>query len=418
MAGRTVINILSVISELNFGGGENRLLNLARSIDSNRFRLSVVTLYSPPVAAANRRGTLRGQFAAAGVKVQELNLPHPSNVQGLRPIKLANTAGTLATAVAKLRQLIVATRADAVDAHLETALYTAVPAAASAGIPAAVTLYSELDLWRIFDSKSYRRVFFPAIRRFNLRLCSAIFTDSRARALDLEQFIGESSPPIHVVPNGVRLDKPSRSRAEVLREFGIPAETRATIIGQVAGLVPFKGAAVLLSAARRAVAEGHDLYVLCVGDARIGPAYPLQLRRQAEELGISDRVRIQGYPGNIADVWSVIDVHVHASSIDSLPNAIIEGMSLGKPAVVSSVGAIPEHVDHGRTGLVIPPDDPAAAAESLLRLLRDRDYAARLGAGAYRRYLERFTPEITARAIEACLESMIDAHRSRRAVAR
>jgi glycosyltransferase involved in cell wall biosynthesis len=413
-----VINILSVISELNFGGGENRLLNLARSMDSRRFKLTVATLYARPLAAPNHCGDLRRQFVEAGVKVHELGLSHPSNSQGLRPIKLANTAGTLAAAIAKLRQLIVATRADAVDAHLETALYTAVPAAASAGVPAAVTLYSELDLWRIFDSKSYRRVFFPAIRRFNLRLCSAIFTDSKARALDLAQFIGPPSPPLHVVPNGVRLDKPSRSRAAVLRELGIPEETRATIIGQVAGLVPFKGAAVLLSAAQRAVAEGHDLYVLCIGDARIGPAYPLQLRRQAEELGISDRVRIQGYPGNIADVWSVIDVHVHASSIDSFPNAIIEGMSLGKPAVVSSVGAIPEHVDHGRTGLVVPPDDPAAAADALLQLLRDRDFAARLGAGAYQRYLERFTPEITARAIEDCFERMIDAHRSHRAVAR
>jgi glycosyltransferase involved in cell wall biosynthesis len=413
-----MINILSVISELNFGGGENRLLNLARSIDSKRFRLTVATLYSPPKGATNHCGTLGRQFAEAGVKVHEVGLSHPSDARGLRPIKLASTANTLATAVAKLRQLAIATGAHAVDAHLETALYTAVPAAVSAGIPAAVTLYSELDVWRFLDGRSYRRVFFPPLRRFNLRMCSAVFTDSKARAADLQQFIGEPAPAFHVVPNGVRLDAPSRPRNEVLRGFGIPEDTKATIIGQVAGLVPFKGAAVLLTAARRAVEAGHELYVLCVGDARVGPEYPLQLRRQAEQLGISDRVRIQGYPGNIADVWNVIDVHVHASSIDSLPNAIIEGMSLGKPAVVSSVGAIPEHVDHERTGLVVPPDDPAAVGEALLRILGDEAFAASLGQAAYRRYLERFTPEITTRAIEGCFESMIQAHRSRRAAAR
>jgi glycosyltransferase involved in cell wall biosynthesis len=411
-----VINVLSVISELNFGGGESRVFNLARTIDSNRFRLTVVTLYSAGHTPQGQCGSMRRQFADAGVKVHDIGLPHPGGVQGVRIVKLVNTATTLATAIAKLRRLIVGSRADIVDAHLQTALYTAVPAAASAGVPAAVTLYSELDLWRISDGGSYRRVLLPRIRRFNLRLCSAIISDSKLRATEFERFIGGSPPPLHVIPNGVRLDRPARSRREVLREFGIPEDTRATILGQVAGLVPFKGQAVLLEAARRIIDEGHDVYFLCVGDERVGPTYPLQLRRQAEKLGILDRVRIRAYPGSISDVWSMIDIHVHPSSIDSLPNAIIEGMSLGKPAVVSSVGAIPDHVEHGRTGLIIPPDDPAALADALLRLLGDATLAERLGRGAYQRYLERFTPEVTTRQMETCFESMIEAH-GRRAAA-
>lgn len=408
-------NLLTVISELRYGGGENRVLNFARSIDPRRFKLTVATLYGP---GADQRPTLNRQFAEAGIRLHEIGLTHPSHAGGPRPLKLASTAGTLATAIARLRQLIVETRADAVDAHLETALYTAVPAAASLGVPAAITLYSELDLWKLFDGETYRRRVFPPLRRFNLRLCGAIFTDSRARAEDLRRFVGWPSPAMHVIPNGVRLDPPAKSRAEVLRHFGVPEDTRATIVGQVAGLVPFKGAAVLISAAKRAIERGHDLYVLCVGDARVGPSYPAQLRKQAEELGIGARVRIGPYPGNIADVWNVIDVHVHASSIDSLPNAIIEGMSLGKPAVLSTVGAVPEHVDHGETGLLVPPDDPEAVANALLRLLEDRAFAAKLGEGARRRYLERFTPEITTRAIEDAFEALIETQAKRGAAAR
>lgn len=410
-----MINVLSVISELKFGGGENRLLNIARSIDPGCFRLTVATLYSPEQASRNHCGSLARQFADAGVRVHEMGLPNPSSVRGPRPVKLARTATTLATAVAKLRQLAVSTRTDVVDAHLETALYTAVPAAASARVPVAITLYSELDLWKMFDTRPYQRVLLPPLRRFNLRLCSAIVTDSEARASDFRRFLGDAAPPMHVIPNGVRLAAPSRRRGEVLRELGIPEDTRATILGQVAGLVPFKGQAVFLEAARRVVDQGHDVYILCIGEARIGPSYPEQLRWQAGELGIGNRVRIQSYPGNIADVWSVIDVHVHPSSIDSLPNAVIEGMSLGKPAVVSSVGAIPDHVDDGRTGLIVPPDDPAALADALLRVLREPDLAERLGRGAYGRYLERFTPEITTRQIERCFESMVEAHRGQRA---
>ena len=86
------------------------------------FNLTVATLYGP---GAERRTTLHRQFAEAGVKLREIGLTHPSHSRGPRPVKLASTAGTLAAAVARLRQLIVQTRADAVDAHLETALYTA-----------------------------------------------------------------------------------------------------------------------------------------------------------------------------------------------------------------------------------------------------------------------------------------------------
>jgi hypothetical protein len=161
-----VINVLSVISHLNFGGAENRLLNLARAIDPDRFRLTVATLYAPDGTSEEDCGSMQWQFAQAGVPVRSLGVSNPVTVRAPRPLKLASTAATLAGCVARLRQLIVATRADVVDAHLETALYTAVPAAVSAGVPAAVTLYSELDLWKERDRETYRQHVFPAIRRF------------------------------------------------------------------------------------------------------------------------------------------------------------------------------------------------------------------------------------------------------------
>jgi hypothetical protein len=73
-------------------------------------------------------------------------------------------------------------------------------------------------------------------------------------------------------------------------------------------------------------------------------------------------VRIQSYPGNISDVWSAIDVQVHASSIDSLPNAIIEGMSSPPGPRSSRPSARSGSRRPGRTGLVVPPGDPSALA--------------------------------------------------------
>jgi glycosyltransferase involved in cell wall biosynthesis len=398
-----MINVVSVISELKFGGGENRLLNFARAIDRSRFRHTVATVFSPNPRESSHCGSLRRSFDEAGLDIVDLAVPHPGAAQLAGIAKVAATTKALATAVARLRRLFVARRADVVDAHLETALYTAVPAAASAGVPAAITLYSELDLWKLSDGGSYRGIVFPPFRRFNLRLCRALISDSGARALDFQRYLGGATPPLHVIPNGVQLERPARSREEILAWFGIPHHGRGTVIGQVAGLVPYKGQHLLVEAAQRLVALGHDVRVLLVGDERTGPGYPRELRLLAERLGIPDRLHIRSYPGNIADAWSIIDIHVHASSVDSLPNAVLEGMSLGKPAVVSAVGAVPEHVDHERTGLVVPPGDVPALAAALGRLLEDPAFAARLGAEARARHLERFTPAGTARQMERCL---------------
>jgi len=401
-----MIHVVSVISELKFGGGENRLLNFARAIDRTRFRPTVATVFAPNPHGTRQCGTLRGEFEQSGVEIVDLNVPHPAATRRRGVAKVCATARALAIAVSRLRRLFVARRADVVDAHLETALYTAAPAAASTGVPAAITLYSELDLWRLNDRRSYRATVFPPLRRFNLRLCSALISDSAARLEDFRSYLGARSPPMHVIPNGVQLEPPSRRRDEVLAWFGIPRESRATVIGQVAGLVPYKGQHLLVEAAERLVAAGHDVRVLLVGDERMGTAYPQQLRADAQRLGIADRLHMRGYPGNIADAWRLIDIHVHASSIDSLPNAIIEGMSLGRPAVVSAVGAIPEHVEHERTGLVVAPGDVRALSEALRRLLAAPAFAKRLGEGARARYLERFTPAIAARQLETCLEGI------------
>jgi glycosyltransferase involved in cell wall biosynthesis len=402
-----MVNVVSVISELKFGGGENRLLNFARAIDRQRFRHTVATVFAPNPKDAQHCGSLRSTFERAGIDVVELQIPHPgaSDTTGLW--KAASTAKTLATAAGRIRQLLVDRKADVVDAHLETALYTAVPAAASVGVPAAVTMYSELDLWKRQEEGSYRSAIFAPLRRFNLGLCGALITDSAARAEDFRRYLGRRAPALHVIPNGVQLEPRLRPRDEILEHFGIPKDTQSVIAGQVAGLVPYKGQHLLVEAVARLVCAGHDVRVLLVGEERLGPAYPRELRERAARLGIADRLHMSRYAGNIAEPWSLIDIHVHGSTIDSLPNAIIEGMSLGKPAILSAVGAVPDHVDDGRTGLLVPPDDADALSAALSRLLDDRGFAKRLGEGARRRYLERFTPGATARQMERCLVGLL-----------
>ena len=102
----------------------------------------------------------------------------------------------------------------------------------------------------------------------------------------------------------------------------------------------------------------------------------------------------------------VADVHVHASLLDSSPIAILEGMALGLPGVFTDTGGVPELVEAGETGLLVPTGDVPALASGLETLLNDRAFADRLGRGARRRYETYHRPEIMAEAITQLFEEV------------
>lgn len=193
----------------------------------------------------------------------------------------------------------------------------------------------------------------------------------------------------------------------IRRMLGRPQDLRVRIVGQVAALVPYKGQMVLLEAARTVIKQEPDTWFLFVGYVRDDLSYRDRLQQRASELGIQDRVTIISYSGHIGDVWKAIDIHVHASLLDSLPNAIMEGMALAKPAVVTNIGGIVEMVEPERTALLVPPNDPAALSRAILRLLRDPELAERLSRAARQRYEVRYQPEVMARRLEECFSEIV-----------
>ena len=400
------LRVLAVVSGLHFGGGENRILNIATAIDGTGFDYQVATLYTPDEEMCARLGDMRGDFQNAGIRILHLGLPPPRRAFDCRPIQVANTTTQLARTVWRLRSLFEQLRPDAIDAHLQPAVLTAVPAAALANIPVALTLYQPEPLGFF-----HRSLVGACIRR-----ATALVTDSHASAEKLATSSGRGMRRLFVVPNAVRLPPPSRPRKDILGALGVSASTE-TVIAQIAGIVPSKGYETLLEAAARFLPDRPRAVLLCVGYPRVGKEYAEFLMRRASELGISDQVRIVSWPASIADVWSIVDVHVHASQYDSLPNAIIEGMSLGRPAVVTSTGGITEVVSDEKTGLVVQPHDPVALAEAVIRLLADPDLSRRLGAAAKRRFDERCAPEVTTRVVERIFREIIDSRLERRLVA-
>jgi glycosyltransferase involved in cell wall biosynthesis len=391
MAGRR-IGVLSLINELLFGGDENRLLSFSRTVDGERFAHHVVCVKRPNDDFDSRNGTMRQLYADAGIRVADLGEGYPNlGAQKTSPMVPINRSLMLARSVYRCCRYIRENQIDVVDAHLGSGSLVGMISGALMRVPVAITTY-QVEQWE--PLWLWRRVH-PSV----LRAAAAVITDSEECAQAVRSFMRRSHAQIKVIPNGVEPPSTARSRPEMRRLLGLPDDPRVRVIGQVATLLPTKGQDVLLEAAKTVLARESDVAFLLLGFPRSG-TYADDLQQQALRLGIKDRVRICGYPGNIGDVWKVIDIHTHPTQLDSLPQAIMEAMSLGLPSVVTPTGGIPTLVEHDRTGLIVPLRDSVALADALLRLLREPETASRLGRAAQERYRQRYTTATMTSALE------------------
>jgi len=232
-----------------------------------------------------------------------------------------------------------------------------------------------------------------------------LITDSESQAVVVSRWLMHR-PPIRVVPNGTSPPQPVQTKQTMFKLFNIP-DRPLTIIGQVSSLVSYKGHVVLLNAAKRVLERHPECFFLMVGYERSEEGYRELLLRHAASLGIADQVRIEGYPGPIGDVWNIIDIHVHASQLDSLPNALLEAMSLGKPSVITSVGGVPEVVKHKVNGFLVAPNDSEQLAEGLLLFMGDPSLRAAIGHEALSTYVKHFRPQVMTRRLEEEFEDMV-----------
>ncbi len=157
------------------------------------------------------------------------------------------------------------------------------------------------------------------------------------------------------------------------------------VVLSAAALVRRKGIDVLLEAFAR-VGEA-ELWIAGDGPQRGA------LETRAKELGVAERVRFLGARDDVPDLLAACDVFVLPSRLEGLGVAALEAMAAAKPVVATRVGGLGEVVRDGECGLLVPPDDPAALAAALERLLGDPELRARLGAAGPARVAEGHLPE-------------------------
>jgi glycosyltransferase involved in cell wall biosynthesis len=204
-----------------------------------------------------------------------------------------------------------------------------------------------------------------------------------------------------VVYNGMDVERIAREAAAPAPDgLGRGAVPR---VGMVGNLDARKNPALLVEALAAVRAAFPEVRCLLVGAFR-DPRYEADVRARVAALGLDAAVDVTGFLPNPFPVVRTLDVLAHPARRDPFPLALLEGMALGRPIVASAVGGIPEMIEDGVSGVLVPPDDAHALAAAVTELLRDPARRARLGAAARERLATRFSREGFAAAMFAAFD--------------
>ncbi len=361
---RTVAHVFLDFSQ---GGAQGLALETWRHLDPERYRPLLICVRSAGAAVPEAR--------AMGVPVRVLGRLR-------RPLDLAAP-----------RALARTLRAEGVQI-LQTPLYSRVApyarlAAALAGLPLCI-------------GHEHCRPALPSLpRRLADRLLGRLpgqryLAVSQADAADLRRQ-GIAAGRIACLPNGIDPAAYGREdRAAARRALGLPPQ--ALVLLAPARLHPQKRHADLLGALAQVDRDGgRDWLLLCAGEGELRSA----LEAQAAAAGLAERVRFLGRRQDLPRLYAAADLVVLASAIEGLPLALLEAQAAGRAVLATAVGGVPEAVDDGRTGLLVPAGDPAALAGGLRRLLDDAALREALGAAGPAWVRERFGIDRYARELEA-----------------
>jgi glycosyltransferase involved in cell wall biosynthesis len=414
---RDRIRVVELLATGTSGGAQEHLYNLVTRLDRARYDVSVLALSGGP-------GVRRLERTGVPVCVLD-DMPDDQAI----------------TAVASH---LAAVDADVVHNHMYLAEVVGTQAAWSL---AHAGRRRPFVVGTVHSSRIRSEEDRDLLRRLTPRMDHLIAV-SRAIVRKLEDE-GRVGAPISLIYNGVDLARYGEQAAcpTLLSEYGIPAD--APIVGVVARLEPEKGHPTLLDAWPLVLGAVPTAHLLVVGEgsqrelleaqaaslellgtsaqpaatalgqpapsvspARESDAHPRitgmpQLASFSGARDTTPSVTFTGRRDDVPAVTAALDVAVLPSYREAQGLSILEAMALSRPVVASAVGGIPEMIDDGRTGLLVPPRDPAALASAITHLLQDQALAARIGKAGHDLVHERFCVEQMVRAVETIYDEAV-----------
>lgn len=345
----SALRVLHIDTEKSWRGGEQQALYLAEGLARRGVENLCVGQPGRPYVE---------RCAAKGLAVEEVRTRGEADPFG----------------VAKLRKLIRAWRPDVVHMHTSHAHTLGVLAARSAGVGRTVVS-------RRVDFTIYRNALRLSWLKYRFGVDRYVAISEGVRAQMAKD--GIPAERIRVVHSGIDLARFDGVRPhDYAAEFGLAPGTRVVL--DVAAFGWHKAQEVLVRATPGVLARVPGARVFLVGEGECEP----KIRAEIAALGLEDEVVLTGFRTDVPSLLAGCDCFVMCSVLEGLCTSLLDALALRRAAVGSAVGGIPEVLLDGRTGLLVPPRDPAALAAAVVRVLEDRELAARLGDEG-RRHVER-----------------------------
>jgi glycosyltransferase involved in cell wall biosynthesis len=364
MPGPPRVRVVEILATGSNGGAQEHLYSLLTRIDRSRYETSVVSLSSGPAVRKLQR---------AGIPVLVLDEPDD-----------ATAVGAVAAHVASIRP-------DVIHNHMYRAELVGTRAAIALGAVGHRRPYvvSTVHSSRVRSAEDREQ-----LRRLTPHIDQLIAV---SRSIERKiQDEGRATTRMRMIYNGVDLDRYDHQEPCCTLRDDYGMEPGSQIVGVVARLEPEKGHPTLIEAWPLVLRSVPDAYLLIVGEG----SRREELERQVRDLRIAHRVVFTGRRDDVPGVTAALDVAVLPSYREAQGLTILEAMALSRPVVASNVGGIPEMIQDGVTGLLVPPGDSAALAAAIVRLLEDHSLADTLGRAGHDLVHDRFCIELMVKAIE------------------
>lgn len=361
------------------GGMKEHVLTLAQHLDRRRYRL---------VVCGPDYGDIMMRLQRMGVSTFAVNLR--GNVNPFADFQA-------------LRQLLAVMRqhqVDIVHTHGARAGMVGRIAARRARVPVIVSTFHNF----IYGNEHpwWKKNAFAAVQRLLARYTDHVITVSEALGREISRVERYPRDRLSTIYNGLNLNKFNQITdvARKKRELGL--DVNLPVVGVVARLIPQKGVSCFLLAARIIQDKIPRVQFLVVGD---GPARD-SLERQARALGLQ-RAVFAGFRFDVPRLLPLINVFVIPSLSEGLSIGALEAMAARRPIVATRVGGLPELIRHGKTGMLVPPNDSTALAKTIITILERPFFGEMLGLQARQEVERRFSVEQMVRATEAIYDKLL-----------
>ena len=372
------LKVVYVIGALDVGGAEGQLIALAQGLDSARFE--------PVIVCLAQAGALAGRIERGRVRLESVAL------RGLSPWR---QPGQILARFGRLVRFLRRERPDVVHGFLFHGYVLGTAVARLCRVPVVVQSRRSLGIFKA------GRPHYVALERLATRFTDMVVANSEGVREDAIRREGLPRGKTLVIYNGVDAHAVVPPDPDLVKAL----EGARPVVGVVANLIGYKGHRFFLEAWSTVLRAHPAAVALLVGD---GPLRA-ELEALVRERGLGASVRFLGARPDVTAILSLVDLVVHPSLQEGFSNAILEAMAAGKPVVATAVGGSPEAIADGETGLLVPPEDSAALAGAMLRLLGEPGTAARMGEAARRRAATEFGMARMVEQYEALYERLVSA---------